>query len=198
MVVVSQKRTDWSVESIVGLVASSQIREDERSDSEGTAMSTTPDLCDAFPTQIKVAEPIFRNYGGRDFFGGRIVTIKCFEDNSKVRELVATPGHGKVLVIDGGGSLRCALLGDQLAQKAVENGWEGIVINGCLRDVQIIATLDLGVQALASHPRKTRKRGLGDIGVAVTFAGLSFEPGEWLYADANGVLVAGCSLISAR
>lgn len=160
-------------------------------------MTTTPDLCDAFANQIKVAEPIFRSYGGRNFFGGCIVTIKCFEDNSKVRELVATPGHRKVLVVDGGGSLRRALLGDQLAQKAVENGWEGILINGCLRDVQIIASLDIGVHALASHPMKTEKRGLGDINVPVSFAGLTFEPGAWLYADANGVLVAGCALISA-
>ncbi len=159
-------------------------------------MDTTPDLCDAFPNQVKAAEPVFRSYGGRDFFAGRIVTLRCVEDNSKVRELVATPGHGKVLVIDGGGSLRCALLGDQLAQKAVENGWEGILINGCVRDVQIIATLDLGVQALASHPRKTEKRGVGDIDVAVTFAGLTFDPGAWIYADANGIVVSRDELIS--
>ncbi len=159
-------------------------------------MATTPDLCDAFPNQVKVAEPIFRSYGGRDFFGGQIVTIKCFEDNSKVRELVAAPGHGKVLVVDGGGSLRRALLGDQLAGKAVENGWEGILINGCLRDVRIIASLDIGVQALASHPMKTGKRGLGDIDVAVTFAGLTFKPGAWLYADANGIVVSSEQLVS--
>jgi regulator of ribonuclease activity A len=156
-----------------------------------TAMTqSTPDLCDAFPDDVQVAEPIFRAYGGRDFFGGRIVTIRCFEDNSKVKEQVALPGQDKVLVVDGGGSLRRALLGDQLAQQAVANGWEGILINGCLRDVQIIATLDLGVQALASHPMKTEKRGLGDVDVPVTFAGLCFVPGNWLYADANGVVVS--------
>ena len=153
-------------------------------------MTTTPDLCDAYESVIRVADPIFRSYGRRDFFGGQIVTVKCFEDNSKVREQVASPGSGKVLVVDGGGSLRRALLGDQLAQQAVENGWEGILINGCLRDVQIIATLDLGVQALASHPMKTEKRGLGDVDVPVSFAGLTFKPGEWLYADSNGVLVS--------
>lgn len=155
---------------------------------------TTPDLCDAHPDLVRVADPIFRNYGGRDFFGGRIVTVKCFEDNSRVKQLVATPGKGKVLVVDGGGSLRRALLGDQLAQQAVSNGWEGIVINGCLRDVQIIATLDLGVQALASHPMKTEKRGVGDVDVPVSFAGLAFLPGEWLYADANGVLTSATEL----
>lgn len=155
---------------------------------------TTPDLCDAHPERVRVADPIFRCYGGRDFFGGRIVTVKCFEDNSRVKELVGMPGRGQVLVVDGGGSLRRALLGDQLAQQAASNGWEGILINGCLRDVQIIATLDLGVQALASHPVKTEKRGLGDIDVPVTFAGISFAPGEWLYADANGVVVSAGSL----
>lgn len=151
---------------------------------------TTPDLCDAYPDLVRVADPIFRSYGGRDFFGGQIVTVKCFEDNSKVKELLATPGKGKVLVVDGGGSLRRALLGDQLAQQAVSNGWEGILINGCLRDVQIIATLDFGVQALASHPMKTEKRGLGDVDVPVTFAGITYTPGAWLYADANGVVLS--------
>ena len=159
-------------------------------------MTTTPDLCDAFPNRVKAAEPVFRSYGGRDFFAGRIVTLRCFEDNSKVRELVALPGHGKVLVVDGGGSLRCALLGDQLAQKAVENGWEGILINGCLRDVQIIASLDIGVHALACHPMKTEKLGIGDVDVVVAFAGLTFDPGAWLYADANGILVSSDELIS--
>lgn len=158
---------------------------------------TTPDLCDAHPAHVRVADPIFRSYGGRDFFGGRIATIQCFEDNSKVRELVATAGQGKVIVVDGGGSLRRALLGDQLAQQAVANGWEGILINGCLRDVQIIATLDLGVQALASHPMKTEKRGLGDIDVPVKFAGLVFDPAAWLYADANGIVVSDRNLMSA-
>ncbi|MGB0134427.1 ribonuclease E activity regulator RraA [Dokdonella sp.] len=156
---------------------------------------TTPDLCDEYPQLVRGADPIFRCYGGRDFFGGRIVTVKCFEDNSRVKELVATPGKGKVLVVDGGGSLRRALLGDQLAEQAMSNGWEGILINGCLRDVQIIATLNLGVQALASHPMKTEKRGLGDVDVPVTFAGLTFAPGEWLYADANGVVLAESALV---
>lgn len=157
---------------------------------------TTPDLCDAHADDARAAEPIFRSYGGRDFFGGRIVTVRCFEDNSRVKELVATPGKGKVLVVDGGGSLRRALLGDQLAQQAVAHGWEGILIYGCLRDVQVIATLDLGVQALASHPMKTDKRGLGDVGVPVSFAGLEFRPGAWLYADANGVVVSDRSLMA--
>ena len=160
--------------------------------------TTTADLCDAHPAHVRVAEPLFRSFGGRDFFAGRIATIKCFEDNSKVRECVAMPGHGRVLVVDGGGSLRRALLGDQLAQQAVDNGWEGILINGCLRDVQIIATLDLGVQALASHPMKTEKRGLGNVDVPVSFAGLTFEPDTWLYADANGIVVSDRNLMPAE
>ena len=114
-----------------------------------------PDLCDAYPDLVRVATPIFQNFGGRRAFGGQIVTIKCHEDNSLVAQQVALPGHGKVLVVDGGGSLRCGLLGDNLAQKAFENHWQGIVINGCIRDVDIIGLIDLGVQALACHPMKS-------------------------------------------
>ena len=133
----------------------------------------TPDLCDAYPELVQVLEPMFSNFGGRDSFGGEIVTIKCFEDNSLVKEQAELKGNGKVLVVDGGGSLRRALLGDMIAEKAAKNGWEGLVIYGCIRDVDVIAQTDLGVQALASHPMKTDKRGIGDLNVAVTFAGSS-------------------------
>lgn len=149
-----------------------------------------PELCDQFPEKVRVLEPMFANFGGRETFGGQIVTIKAFEDNSKVRELVAQPGAGKVLVVDGGASMRRAMLGDMLAEKAEKNGWEGIIIYGCIRDVNAIAQLDLGVQALGSHPMKTDKRGLGDVDVAVTFAGVTFTPGEYVYADNNGILVS--------
>ncbi|MEH6812517.1 MAG: ribonuclease E activity regulator RraA [Motiliproteus sp.] len=149
-----------------------------------------PDLCDQFPELVQVVEPMFGNFGGREVFGGEIVTIKAFEDNSLVREQVALPGKGKVLVIDGGGSMRRAMLGDMLAEKAAENGWEGIVINGCLRDVNAIGATDIGVQALGTHPMKTDKRGLGDLNVAVTFGGVTFRPGDHLYADNNGLLVS--------
>ncbi|NRA25231.1 MAG: ribonuclease E activity regulator RraA, partial [Oleispira sp.] len=121
----------------------------------------TPDLCDEYPDLVQVVDPMFNNFGGKDNFGGQIVTVKCHEDNSKVKELVATNGTGKVMVVDGGGSLRHALLGDMLADKAVTNGWEGLVIYGCIRDVDVIMQTDLGVQALATHPLKTDKRGLG-------------------------------------
>ena len=150
----------------------------------------TPDLSDAYPEDVRALEPMLRNYGGRSSFGGEIVTIKCFEDNSLVREQVSQPGAGKVLVVDGGGSLRCALLGDMLAEKAVANRWEGIIVYGCIRDVDAIAALDLGVQALNTHPFKTDKRGIGDLNVAVTFAGVTLRPGHYVYADNNGVLVS--------
>ncbi|WP_444933417.1 ribonuclease E activity regulator RraA [Microbulbifer sp. JTAC008] len=157
-------------------------------------LKSTPDLCDAYPDEVRVVDPMFINYGGRDRFGGQIVTIKCFEDNSLVRELVAEPGQGKVLVVDAGGSMRRACLGDTLAEKAVANGWEGILMYGCIRDVDEIAELNLGVQALGSHPMKTEKKGIGERGLAVSFAGVDFRPGEYLYADNNGVIVAGKAL----
>ncbi|MBA4501811.1 ribonuclease E activity regulator RraA [Marinobacterium marinum] len=149
-----------------------------------------PDLCDHFEELVRVVEPMFGNYGARETFGGEIVTIKAFEDNSLVREQVAQPGKGKVLVVDGGGSMRRAMLGDMLAEKAQDNGWEGIIIYGCVRDVNAIAELELGVQALGSHPMKTEKLGVGQLNVPVTFGGVTFHPGEFVYADNNGVLVA--------
>lgn len=151
---------------------------------------STCDICDRHPALVRVAEPLFRDFGGRHAFDGRIVTIKCHEDNSLVRDLVAEPGRGCVLVIDGGGSLRRSLLGDQLAEKASANGWEGIVVFGAVRDVEALARLNLGVKALGAIPLKTGKRGIGDRDVALRFAGVDFIPGEYLYADANGIVVA--------
>ena len=149
----------------------------------------TPDLCDDYP-EIQAVEPGFRNFGGLDNFGGEIVTVKCFEDNSVVKEQVALPGHGKVMVVDGGGSMRAALLGDMLADKAVSNGWAGLVIYGCIRDVDVIGKTDLGVQALGTHPRKTEKHGVGQLNVPVTFGGVTFHPGHYVYADNNGIVVS--------
>ncbi|WP_078083212.1 ribonuclease E activity regulator RraA [Microbulbifer mangrovi] len=156
---------------------------------------STPDLCDEFESLVQVVEPMFVNYGGREQFGGQIVTIKCFEDNSLVRELVAEPGEGKVLVVDAGGSMRRACLGDMLAEKAAANGWAGILMYGCIRDVDAISELELGVQALGSHPMKTEKKGIGERDIAVTFGGVTFNPGEYLYADNNGVIVSPQSLM---
>lgn len=159
------------------------------------AIISTPDLCDEFPDLVRVVEPMFISYGGREQFGGKIVTIKCFEDNSLVRDLVAEEGAGKVLVVDAGGSMRRACLGDLLAEKATQNGWEGILMYGCIRDVDAISGLELGVQALGSHPMKTDKKGVGERDIAVTFGGVTFKPGEYLYADNNGVIVSPQSLI---
>lgn len=150
----------------------------------------TPDLCDEYPDLVTVVEPMFSNYGLRESFGGEIITVKCHEDNSKVKELVDTDGKGKVMVVDGGGSMRNALLGDMLAEKASKNGWEGIIIYGCIRDVDVIMETDLGVQALGTVPLKTDKRGLGDVNVPVKFGGVVFTPGQFVYADNNGVIVS--------
>ncbi|MFT3762370.1 MAG: ribonuclease E activity regulator RraA [Pseudoxanthomonas sp.] len=154
---------------------------------------TTPDLCDAHPG-LQVAEPLFRDFGGATAFSGRIVTIRCYEDNSRVREQVAQDGRGKVLVVDGGGSLRRSLLGDMLAELAAKNGWAGVLVNGGVRDVDALAALPLGVKALAATPMKTDKRGVGEVDVEVGFAGVRFAPGQWLYADGNGVVVSESEL----
>ena len=156
----------------------------------------TPDLVDAHADKVSVLEPMLANLGGRSCFGGEIVTVKCFEDNSRVKELVAEPGHGKVMVVDGGGSLRCALLGDMLAAKAVENQWEGLIIYGCIRDIDPIQEMNLGVQALSTHPRKSVRKGRGDHNIPVTFGGVTFTPGEFVYADNNGVVVAPSALLA--
>jgi regulator of ribonuclease activity A len=151
---------------------------------------SVPDICDDFIDEISVLDPQFRDFGGRGKFSGEIVTIRCFEDNSLVGETVRQPGHGRVIVVDGGGSLRRALLGDMLAGIAARNGWQGLLINGCVRDVEILESIELGVKALAACPVKTDKRGEGQLQVPLRFAGGQMEPGHYLYADANGVVVA--------
>lgn len=149
----------------------------------------TPDICDAHP-DVAVLDPIFVNFGGRETFCGPIRTVKCFEDNSRVKEAVAEPGNGAVLVVDAGGSQRCAMLGDMLAEQAADNDWSGVVMYGCVRDVDVLADTDIGVQALGTHPRKSEKRGEGQRDIPVTFAGVTCTPGQWLYADNNGILIA--------
>jgi regulator of ribonuclease activity A len=158
-------------------------------------MKSTPDLCDQYPDLIQVVEPMFSNYGGRERFGGEIVTVKCFEDNSCVKRLVGTEGHGRVMVVDGGGSMRRACLGDMLAEKASVNGWSGLVIYGCIRDVDEIMATDIGVQALGTHPMKTDKKDIGETGISVRFGGVTFNPGDYLYADNNGIVVASQQLL---
>lgn len=149
-----------------------------------------PDICDEYPDDVYAAAPLFGDYGARLRFHGEIVTVKCFEDNSLVKDLVGQAGNGRVIVVDGGGSMRRAMLGDLLAAQASENGWQGILINGCVRDVEILRTIELGVKALGVHPVKTDKRGEGQLGIDVEFAGVRFHAGDHLYADENGVVVA--------
>jgi len=155
----------------------------------------TADLCDQFSDELEICEPLFGDFGGHADFSGPIVTIKCFEDNSMVRELTAEKGDGRVLVIDAGGSMRRAVVGDMLAQKAVDNGWVGIVVYGCIRDSAALADMPIGVKALGTHPMKTDKRGEGQRDIVVRFGGVSFHPGDWLYADEDGVIVARRELI---
>ena len=150
----------------------------------------TADLCDQFESELHVCAPMFRSYGGKAAFGGPITTLKLFEDNGLVRKTLEQAGNGRILVIDGGGSMRRALVGDQLAAIAVKNGWSGIVVNGCIRDSAAIGEMDIGVLALGTHPQKTDKKNVGEIDVPVTFGGVTFHPGEWLYADGDGVLVS--------
>lgn len=150
----------------------------------------TADLCDAFADQVEVFEPIFRDFGGREAFHGPISTVKAFEDNSLVRRALEEPGHGRVLVVDGGASTRCAMLGDRLAALAVENGWVGVVIYGCVRDSSALKNIALGIKALATHPMKSEKRNTGQRDIVVRIAGVCVAPGAYLYADADGIVVS--------
>ena len=159
------------------------------------ASFSTPDLSDANPS-ARAIELQFVNAGGRTVFSGAAVTIKCHEDNSLVKALVDEPGSGRVIVVDGGGSQRRALLGDMLAEKAAANGWSGLVINGVIRDVDEIGATDIGVQALGSCPVKTEKLGVGQRDVPLHFGGVTIEPGNFIYADNNGVLVSETDLLS--
>ncbi len=150
----------------------------------------TTDLCDEYADRLRIASPIFQDYGDCQSFNGTVTTVKVFEDNSLVRQALEESGEGRVLVVDGGGSLRCALLGDQLALLGQTNGWSGAIVYGCIRDAADIAEIDLGVKALNTHPLKSVKKGLGERDVPVTFAGITIRPGDYLYADADGVIVA--------
>lgn len=157
---------------------------------------STPDLCDEFAEDVRVCDLQFRTFGQSRSFYGSVMTVKCFEDNSLVKQVLSEPGKGKVLVVDGGGSLRRALLGDQIAEMAVRNGWEGLVFNSAIRDVDEINALKIGVRALGVIPRKTEKRGEGQINTPVHFGGVSFQPGEYLAADHNGVIISARELLS--
>jgi regulator of ribonuclease activity A len=149
---------------------------------------TTSDLFDENPGAAS-CETQFRQFGGVRSFSGRIATVRCREDNVLLRAQVSEAGDGRVLVVDGGGSFACALLGDNIAELAVSNGWAGIVINGCVRDVVALAALPIGIKALGSNPRPSGKTGAGEVGVPVAFGGAEFTPGALLHADEDGVIV---------
>lgn len=152
-------------------------------------MKALADLCDEHEGTIEVCELQFRDFGARPAFFGPIRTVRCHEDNSKVREVLSEPGLGQVLVIDGGGSMHCALVGDAIATDAAAKGWAGVVVNGCVRDTAVLAGIDLGVKALGSNPKRSIKRGEGVVDTPVAFGGVVFVPGDVLYADADGVAV---------
>ena len=149
----------------------------------------TTDLSDQNP-DAQVCDPVFQAFGGRTSFSGPLTTVKVFEDNTLIKQAVEGPGEGRVLVVDGGGSLRCGLVGGNLAASAATNGWAGLVVYGCIRDADELAEQPIGVRALAAFPRKS-ERGLhsGQVGRTVVFAGITFREGEWLCADSDGVLV---------
>ncbi|GLC35565.1 hypothetical protein PLESTM_000338200 [Pleodorina starrii] len=164
-------------------------------DRKGTADLTDkymPDPVDTVCTRsVQVVTPnLFRDFGGKLRFSGQASTVKCYENNPLVRKALEEPGNGRVLVVDGGGSLRCALLGDMLAENGVKNGWSGIIVHGCIRDSADIARMPLGVKALATHPLKSSKRDPGQRDVPVTFGGVTVHPADWVYADGDGILVS--------
>lgn len=149
----------------------------------------TADLCDKYAEFVQVVDPIFKNFGGKNLFGGQITTVKVHEDNVLVKDMLNQSGQGRVLVVDGGGSLRCALLGDNLAQLAVNQGWEGVIVYGCIRDAAAIAHIPIGLKALNTHPLKSVKHGRGDSNVPVNFGGVTFFPNHYVYADMDGIII---------
>ncbi|HEY8367984.1 MAG TPA: ribonuclease E activity regulator RraA [Thermodesulfobacteriota bacterium] len=150
----------------------------------------TADLIDTHGDRLASCELPFRQFGGRRRFAGEIRTVKCYEDNVVLRRMLEGPGEGRVLVVDGAGSLRCALVGDVIAGIAQASGWAGLVIHGAVRDVEALARLPIGIKALGSNPRKSGKAGAGVTDVPVAFGGVVFRPGAWLYSDEDGILVA--------
>jgi len=155
----------------------------------------TADLYDEHGDDLQVVHPIFKHYGAVRKFHGQVVTLKVHEDNTLVRTALEEPGEGRVLVIDGGGSLRCALVGDMLAKLGIKNGWAGMIVYGCIRDSAVIGQLQIGIKALNTNPKKSVKKGVGDRDVLVRFGDASFEPGDYVYADEDGMVVSHKPLI---
>ncbi len=154
----------------------------------------TADLCDDYSDNLVILSQQFKSYGKKESFCGQISTVKCFNDNSKVREAVTSAGDGKVLVVDGNASTDCALLGDMLAEAAVKNNWAGIIVNGCIRDSDVIAEIELGVFALSTIPLKSVKKDIGERDVEIEFMSVKFKPGDYIYADLDGVIISETEL----
>ena len=155
----------------------------------------TADLCDEHIDKLRVGEPIgFNDYGGKKIFSGESVTLKCFENNPMVRNALGQDGAGKVLVVDGGGSMRWAMLGDKLGDLAIENNWNGVIVYGCVRDSADLAKIELGVKALSTHPQKSSRTIEGQEGLTVRFAGVDFVPGEFVHCDEDGIIVSSDKL----
>ena len=159
----------------------------------------TTDLCDDNPGMLddgslQVLPPVFRHFGKRIQFAGPAATLKVHEDNAMVRATLEPPGEGRVLVVDGGGSMRRALVGGQLGLLAQNNGWAGVIVDGCVRDTAELVLCDVGIMALATHPQRSARDGVGKRDVNVQVAGVGVRPGDWIYADVDGVLVAGQKL----
>ncbi|WKE65342.1 ribonuclease E activity regulator RraA [Gallaecimonas kandeliae] len=150
----------------------------------------TSALCDTYIDMVDVVEPVFASFGGRASFGGKVSTVKCFEDNALIREMLEEDGEGRVLLVDGGGSMRRALIDAGLAELALANHWEGLVVNGAVREVDALEELDIGIQALAAIPVGAEDKGHGETEVPVNFAGVTFLPEDWLYADSTGIILS--------
>lgn len=159
----------------------------------------TCDLCDAHendpPESFRVLPPVFKDFGGKARFAGEVATVRCLEDNSRVREAVNSPGQGKVLVVEGGGSIRRALVGGNLADAAAKNGWAGIVVDGAVRDIAELRAAGVGIRALALMPMRSTKRGEGQTGLPIVVQGVAVKPGNWLYADEDGIVISDKKLI---
>ncbi len=156
----------------------------------------TTDLYDDHLENLQVAAPIFRDFGGRVSFHGQIVTLKAFEDNTFLKSAFETDGTGKVLVVDSAASLRCAMMGDVMAALGACNGWEGVIINGCIRDSADVGRVNIGAKALATIPRKTIKRNQGIMDIPLHFAEVDFYPGDYIYADEDGIVLSKVRLIA--
>lgn len=150
---------------------------------------STNDLADDIGPTVRSCDTQFRSFGSVESFSGRIRTVRCLEDNSLMRGLLESPGNGDVLVVDGGGSVHVALMGDNMAELAIENGWAGLVVNAAVRDSAALNRLPIGIKALGTNPRKSSKTGVGEVGVTISFGRVDFEPGDYLYSDVDGIVL---------